>query len=65
MWTGGGGLLGRVVSQGHTAPKRYAKLDVGFFASQSYPYLLSAFWRFLYDIAGKGSLASPILSALT
>ena len=41
MWTGGGGLLGRVVGQGHTAPKRYAKLDLGFFASQSYPYLLS------------------------
>ena len=34
-------MLGRVVGQGHTAPKRYAKLDLGFFASQSYPYLLS------------------------
>lgn len=42
MWTGGGGLLGRVVGQGHTAPKRCAKLDLGSFASQSYPYLLSA-----------------------
>ena len=38
MWTGGEGLLGRVVGQGHTAPKRCAKPDLGSFASQSYPY---------------------------
>ena len=63
MWTGGGGLLGRGVGQGHAAPKRCAKPNLDSFASQSclYPLL----WHFLCAPAGEGNLASRIEPPLT
>ena len=63
MWTGGGGLLGRGIEQGHTAFKRCAISAPASFASQSFPY--SLFRHSLYDTAGKGSSASQVLSPLT